>query len=75
MNQALHFYSEDDSVFVFWIYNGFKSLKKHNEDFISGKEHHLGGGEPGKNWQSVDWKVNNYNNFKHSIKQKMLSIN
>lgn len=73
MNQALHFYSEDDSVFSISGYTmDLKSLKKHNEDFYFGQRaSSWGWGTWKKDWQSVDWKVNNYNSFKGSIKQQI----
>ena len=72
MNKALNFYCEDDSVFSISGYTmDLKSLKKHNEDFYFGhRSSSWGWGTWKKDWQSIDWKVNNYDSFKNSKKQQ-----
>ena len=72
MNQALDFYSEDDSVFSISGYTmDLNSLKKQNKDFYFGhRASSWGWATWQKNWQSVDWEVKTFKDLNDSKKMQ-----
>ena len=72
MNQALHFYNNDNSVFSISGYTmNLKSLNNISKDFYFGYRASSWGWATWKNeWKSIDWDVKPYNNFMKSKKKR-----
>lgn len=69
MNQALHFYQEENRIYSISGYTmDLRSLKNYEKDFYLGvRASSWGWGTWLNRWENVDWEVQDYNRFKRNL--------